>query len=486
MSRLEEEELDSKSLMPAESNDRGFKDQIKDDPGPGVVTEAQESEVAAGGQSHHKDKKKSQVFFLGDSYSPVNVGGDIDCKVIRIDSGDFSQFKKLLLGLVKEGFEFGVGSLFVTCLMSHLVRLGSTGYITELAEFEDWVKVNLRGEVIPAINPFEEDLPVEWKITFNQFWSFLVYKDVRAGSQPDNVNFLWGALKTTMEKYGTKGDLPFLNFSFKHQGQTVTIGREEGGGEEQSFLGLKKGVEGRAEESFLTGVLEAVRGFCNDTSRGNGLVLPPAKEVIKGVLKKKLSAEEEEFFKNKMVELEGGFRKIFVMGSSIIKNAVPVVESESAKIRGVSVVNLARGGAKIGDLGEIISTNKDSLDDSRADDICVISCLGNELIVSGEGDGVERNLTKCNKVWLVPRLVTKGDDGTEVLISKLEVVIDQVLGFFKGNIKFFGPWPRHRTRTLLQQQGALGNVGDRQPGGHGSFCKGIQHKTRRKGASLLK
>ena len=219
-----------------------------------------------------------------------------------------------------------------------------------------------------------------------------MYKDVRAGSQPDNVNFLWGALKTTMEKYGTKGYLPFLNFSFKHQGQTVTIGREEGGGEEQSFLGLKKGVEGRAEEYFLTGVLEAVRGFCNDTSRGNGLVLPPAKEVIKGVLKKKLSAEEEEFFKNIMVELEGGFRKIFLMGSSIIKNVVPVVESESAKIRGVSVVNLARGGAKIGDLGEIISTNKDSLDDSRADDICVISCLGNELIVSGEGDGVERNL----------------------------------------------------------------------------------------------
>ena len=92
------------------------------------------------------------TIFLGDSYSPVNVGGDIDCKVIRIDSGDFSQFKKLLLGLS----------------LSHLVRLGPTGYITELAEFEDWVKVNLKGEVIPAINPFEEDLPVEWKITFNQ------------------------------------------------------------------------------------------------------------------------------------------------------------------------------------------------------------------------------------------------------------------------------------------------------------------------------
>ena len=96
-----------------------------------------------------------------------------------------------------------------------------------------------------------------------------MYKDVRAGAQPDNVNYLWGALKTTMKKYGTKGDLSFLNFSFKHQGQTVTIGREEGGGEEQIFLGLKKGVEGRSEESFLTGVLEAVRGFCNDTSRGN-------------------------------------------------------------------------------------------------------------------------------------------------------------------------------------------------------------------------
>ena len=45
-----------------------------------------------------------------------------------------------------------------------------------------------------------------------------------------------------------------------------------------------------------------------------------------------------------MVELEGGFRKIFLMGSSIIKNAILVVESESAEIRGVSVVNLARGG----------------------------------------------------------------------------------------------------------------------------------------------
>ena len=52
-------------------------------------------------------------------------------------------------------------------------------------------------------------------------------------------------------------------------------------------------------------------------------------------------------------------------------------------------------------------------------------------------------MTKCSKVWLVPRPVAIGDDGTEVLISKLEVVIDQVLGVFKGNIKVFGPSPRH-------------------------------------------
>ena len=70
--------------------------------------------------------------------------------------------------------------------------------------------------------------------------------------------------------------------------------------------------------------------------------------VINGVLKTKLLAEEAEFFLNKMVELEGEYRKIFAMGSSIIKNAGLVVESESAKIRGVSVVNLARGEPRLG------------------------------------------------------------------------------------------------------------------------------------------
>ena len=57
---------------------------------------------------------------------------------------------------------------------------------------------------------------------------------------------------------------------------------------------------------------------------------------------------------------------------------------------------------------------------------------------------MDRNLTKCNKVWLVPR----GDDGTEVLISKQKVVIDQVLGVFKENQSL---WSFSKTyRTLLQ------------------------------------
>ena len=55
MSRLEEEELDIKSHDARRVERQGVQDKIKDDPGPGEATEAQESEVSAGGKSHHKD-----------------------------------------------------------------------------------------------------------------------------------------------------------------------------------------------------------------------------------------------------------------------------------------------------------------------------------------------------------------------------------------------------------------------------------------------
>ena len=41
--------------------------------------------------------KKSLLFFLGDSYSYVLVGEERECQVIRIDSGDFKQFKILMI-----------------------------------------------------------------------------------------------------------------------------------------------------------------------------------------------------------------------------------------------------------------------------------------------------------------------------------------------------------------------------------------------------
>ena len=65
--------------------------------------------------------------------------------------------------------------------------------------------------------------------------------------------------------------------------------------------------------------------------RGKGLILPMEKDVNKGILQKKLSDEEGVVFKNKLIELEGEFRKIFAIGSSIIREAIPVIELESAK-----------------------------------------------------------------------------------------------------------------------------------------------------------
>ena len=89
------------------------------------------------------------------------MGEESECQIIRIDSGDFKQFKTLILGLKKDGYNFGEGSLFVTSLMSHLVRLGAAGYINELTDFTSWIKDTLGGVVIPAVLPFSAELPVE-------------------------------------------------------------------------------------------------------------------------------------------------------------------------------------------------------------------------------------------------------------------------------------------------------------------------------------
>ena len=152
--------------------------------------------------------------------------------------------------------------------------------------------------------------------------------------------------------------------------------------------------------------------------------------------------QEVVVFKNKLIELEGGFRKIFVIGLSIIRDAIPVIGSESAKVKGVSVINLTQGGGRA-KMEETLASrpNIELLGDSGTNDICVISCLGNEIV--REGGGEVRKKTKCNNVWLVPRPTTTDDEGTDALVKNTEGVLDHILGAFKGNIKVLGPSPRH-------------------------------------------
>ena len=57
---------------------------------------------------------------------------------------------------------------------------------------------------------------------------------------------------------------------------------------------------------------------------------------------KKLKDKEWEVFKNKLIELEGVFRK--VIGSSIIRDTVLVIELKFTKVKGVSMINLTWGG----------------------------------------------------------------------------------------------------------------------------------------------
>ena len=71
-------------------------------------------------------------------------------------------------------------------------------------------------------------------------------------------------IKSPTNKLGGKGDLPFLNFSFKSRDQTVTLGKGMGG-EGESFMGVSAGAEGWTAEIFFKGVLGSVRTFCNDT-----------------------------------------------------------------------------------------------------------------------------------------------------------------------------------------------------------------------------
>ena len=58
---------------------------------------------------------------------------------------------------------------------------------------------------------------------------YLVYRDKEASFKSNKAFFLWGAIKYTMKKIGSKGYLPFLNLSFKSRDQTLTLGKGMGG-----------------------------------------------------------------------------------------------------------------------------------------------------------------------------------------------------------------------------------------------------------------
>ena len=290
---------------------------------------------------NHGVQSKGRIFFFGDSATPPLVGVNSDCApTFRVESGNFCQLKEMLekVNCTKNNF-FAKGSFGVISLMSHLSREGINGFVEELEDFVDYAEKKHGLTILPCLMPFSSSMDDASKISISQFWQYMLHK----GNGGDHRFILWEAFKKTLEKFEMKtSSLPLLPFSVKEDGLRAKLGGQKGGvlhGFEGDFSG---GIPPKIEEFFLNETMATIRGYCEVYTVNTELVIPSPFSVLKGIsLKagtmvspgKGFSKEDVGYVEEKMKELAGGGKKLILLGSSILKNALQGIKKSRKKQR---------------------------------------------------------------------------------------------------------------------------------------------------------
>ena len=353
---------------------------------------------------------KQNVFLLGDQFIPPIVGSQKECvPTIRISNPTFETLKESLRAQKKNGLGKNEGGVALVSILSYLINVGATEYLSKLGEFSEWVKAEMGWEVIPFVTPYPHGFPEHALITIQQFLSVIKAKflgDFMGGVE--NKFSMWKPFSIACRELGMdKKILPVPPISFIKNNKTITIQCDS-----EVFLGSTK-PNTLIESTFLPLLFNQLRCVSPPSSP---LTIPSSDALLGGFSG---STNTPPITKTKLV----------LLGTSILKNCVEKIK-DSATNSGFDVIDLCKGGDFFNNIKGIklpISSN--------SNDTLVLLFLGNHIFSKS-------NHFKKDGVYHLenPKFLT--DKQINSLIAETCNLISDIQLGFKGKIKLFGPLPR--------------------------------------------
>ena len=368
------------------------------------------------------------MLLLGDQHCPVACGSQNDCMpVVRIQSGNFAQLKKILRFQQSLGLRFPDGSVAVVMMLTHLIRVGESQYWKELKSFSQWCHNNFKLNVLPALPPFPM-YPTNIINTIRHFYARLQALHHADSRRARDESFsLWEVLASLCVELKSKPvriSTPPIYIPEINQGSSINFTDSFMEGFDAKW---DSGMPTVVEKAFLKLLCKQVSSIIEYT--GGQQIIMPTDNSICGALQD---------FSDGLKEVSG--RTIYVMGSSIMVKAEKTI-STIASPHNIDVVPLVKGGDY---KSHFFDQDRDEyLETLRAGspkDICVINFLGNHLL--RKKSFYPEDIDAERRIWHMrePGLLT--EENFNLLIADVNHILKEVRNKFKGAIFLIGPLPR--------------------------------------------
>ena len=355
------------------------------------------------------------LFIIGDENCPPTLGNKGECcAVVRVDNGNFSQAKSVLLHHLKMGLRISRKSVIVVLLVSHLMRYGLYTYINDLADFTTWAYNLMKVEVLPGILPYPAKQDTEHLASLSQFTTFLQASHIGCGSATsDSLFSLWSPFMDTAKNLNTfHGEVPATPIhvwkanSFVKCNPVFPIGFEGD---------WSNGIPSEVQIEYFSNLLDHLRlhDLCNN-------VYLPSRDAIKDGINENLHCG----------------KKIFVLGSSIARNFANTLKPLGAE-KGVLSYAETRSGDFLAQFNDV---DFSCLQAASRQDKLFVYWLGNVMLrfKSCHADNIPVYHPNCARVL--------DDVDMDRLVALSGKKLRSLAKDFPGHIYFMGPIPRHLIR----------------------------------------
>ena len=372
----------------------------------------------------HKLNEEARIICMADEFFPAVGGVQKDCMLVwRIKGGSFAHFQALLNTQVKGlGLKLGTGTVVVTCLMTHLYRVGETTYWKDFSDFSDWAHHKYKLVVLPTITIYPTGLPWRFLSAVRRFYARLQYKNF--GSSKTNPVFsLWRPFMNVIADLKDECQILPLNTEPLHIKNPADINKPiliscdgnflHGAGTAQDW---SEGMPPAMEKSFLQRLVSGVK----EVQSSSALVTPSDDSIIAGLNRQAVLRAHQG-------------RQIFLLGASNMEQLRRYI-LDLAVPAGVKIVNLCEKGDFLRyflDHPELLELLKAG----TSNDILFFNPMGNNVILWDEKD-------KKNGAWHFTYPVVTNDKCFSELMVDMNHAIRAIKKHFQGRSILMGPYPR--------------------------------------------